>query len=280
MSRSYYCLIAGLPEIHPDQSKKVFSLSEFKSELKSQLHQDDYELVKQLFMPYDNENLLNLIQKRAFNAELPANFSQQELEEEIREPGIMKNYMSDFIAEVQADDTMASNPMKMENSLTNAYYKAAVKSKNPFLAQWFDFDLTLRNIIATLNSKKYDMDVEGQLMGDSEINHAMARSSSKDLGISVEVPEIERIVQIFEMPGLLKREKSYDLFRWEWLDEHTTFSYFSIEVVLSYIIKLMIVERWMNLDIETGTEMFNRLINDIETSYQFPKEFNIHEGKR
>ena len=280
MSRNYYCLIAGLPEIQPDQTKKVFSLSEFKSELEDQLHAEDFELAKQLFHIYDNENLLNMIQKRAFNEETPANLSQHELEEEIREPGILKNYMSDFITEVQADDNLAADAMKMENALTNAYYSNAVKCKNPFLAQWFEFDLTLRNIITTLNCKKHDIPVEGQLMGDYEINHTMARSSSKDLGISVEVPEIERIVQIFENSGLMQRERSYDLFRWEWLDQNTTFSYFSIEVVLSYVIKLMIVDRWMKLDQQTGTEMFERLLNDIETSYQFPKEFNINEGKR
>ena len=124
------------------------------------------------------------------------------------------------------------------------------------------------------------MPVDGHLMGDYEINQSMARSSSKDLGISVEVPEIERIVQIFETSGLMQRERSYDLFRWEWLDRNTTFSYFSVEVVLSYVIKLMITDRWMKLDHQTGTAMFGRLINDIETSYQFPKEFNINEGKR
>ncbi len=280
MSRNYYCLIAGLPEIQPDQSKKVFSLSEFKSELEEQLHASDFEFVKLLFRIYDNENLLNLLQKKAFNEEIPANCTQQELEDEIREPGSMKNYMSDFINDVQADDTLGTDAVKMENALTNAFYSEAVKCTNPFLAQWFEFDLTLRNIITTLNCKKHDMPVDGHLMGDYEINQSMARSSSKDLGISVEVPEIERIVQIFETSGLMQRERSYDLFRWEWLDRNTTFSYFSVEVVLSYVIKLMITDRWMKLDHQTGTAMFERLINDIETSYQFPKEFNINEGKR
>ncbi|PID93392.1 MAG: hypothetical protein CSA95_07915 [Bacteroidetes bacterium] len=275
MSRNYYCLIAGLPEIQPDQNKVGFSLVEFKKELEEQLTAEDFELVKQLFAPYDNKNLLNLLQKRAFEENIPANYTQQELSEELREPGLLNNYLSEFIRRVQQDEALADQPVKMENLLTQVYYEEVMKGKNPFLSQWFEFDLTLRNILTALSCKKHGLPVEEQLIGNTEINKTMARSSSKDLGIAVEIPEIERIVQIFETQELMQREKSYDLLRWEWLEKNTTFNYFSIEVILSYVIRLMIVDRWIKLDHQTGTAMFKRLLNDIENSYQFPKEFNI-----
>lgn len=281
MSRNYYCLIAGLPELQPDQNKKVFSLSEFKQELEEQLHPSDAELVKLLFLPYDNQNLLQLLQKKEIDAQLPANYTAIELKEEIREPGTLEAYMGDFITEYLADESLSENKsVVMEQKLTEAFFHYALGCRNPFLGDWFRFDLNVKNIVTALNCKKHDIKVEQHLIGNNELVQTMAKSSSKDLGIAVEVPEIERIAQIFESPKLLDREKLLDRFRWDWLDQHTTFNYFSVEVVLSYVIKLTIVDRWSHLDPQTGTEMFDRLLNDIESSYQFPKEFNINEGKR
>lgn len=281
MSRNYYCLIAGLPELQPDQNKKVFSLSEFKQELEEQLHPSDAELVRLLFLPYDNENLLQLLQKKDIDAQLPANYLAAELKEEINEPGNLDAYFGDFITEYLSDETVSETKnVIMEQKLTEAFYNYVIGCKNLFLSDWFRFDLTLKNIMTALNCKKHDIKVEQQLIGNDELVQTMAKSSSKDLGIAVEVPEIERIAHIFESPKLLDREKLLDRFRWDWLNEHTTFNYFSVEVVLSYVIKLTIVDRWSRLDPQTGTEMFDRLLNDIESSYQFPKEFNINEGKR
>ena len=281
MSRNYYCLIAGLPELQPDQNKKVFSLSEFKQELEEQLHPSDVELVKLLFLPYDNQNLLQLLQKKEIDAQLPANYTAIELKEEIREPGTLEAYLGDFITEYLTDESLAeTKSVMMEQKLTEAFFQHALGCKNLFLSDWFRFDLNVKNIVTALNCKKHNIKVEQQLIGNNELVQTMAKSSSKDLGIAVELPEIERIAHIFESPKLLDREKLLDRFRWDWLDQHTTFNYFSVEVVLSYVIKLTIVDRWSRLDPQTGTEMFDRLLNDIESSYQFPKEFNINEGKR
>ena len=281
MSRNYYCLIAGLPELQPDQNKKVFSLSEFKQELEEQLHPSDVELVKLLFLPYDNQNLLQLLQKKEIDDQLPANYTAIELKEEIREPGTLEAYLGDFITEYLTDESLAeTKSVMMEQKLTEAFFQHALGCKNLFLSDWFRFDLNVKNIVTALNCKKHNIKVEQQLIGNNELVQTMAKSSSKDLGIAVELPEIERIAHIFESPKLLDREKLLDRFRWDWLDQHTTFNYFSVEVVLSYVIKLTIVDRWSRLDPQTGTEMFDRLLNDIESSYQFPKEFNINEGKR
>ena len=72
-----------------------------------------------------------------------------------------------------------------------------------------------------------------------------------------------------------EKEKAFDNIKWKFLDEHTFFNYFTIEKILSFVIKLNIVERWIELDNETGKALFNRLINDIKMSYKFPEEFSV-----
>ena len=57
------------------------------------------------------------------------------------------------------------------------------------------------------------------------------------------------------------------------LDELTLFSYFHIETILSFCIKLGMVERWQHLQPETGRAMFDRLVQELEHSFRFSNEF-------
>jgi hypothetical protein len=67
----------------------------------------------------------------------------------------------------------------------------------------------------------------------------------------------------------------FDLIKWKYLDENTFFHYFTIEKVIGYLIKLLLVDRWLKLDEEKGEQLFKKFISDLEKSYEFPKEFII-----
>ncbi|NQU86883.1 MAG: DUF2764 family protein, partial [Mariniphaga sp.] len=71
-----------------------------------------------------------------------------------------------------------------------------------------------------------------------------------------------------------EKEKAIDKILWAYLDEQTFFHYFTVEKILSYIIKLSIIERWMKLDAETGKALLNKLIEELKLSYTFPEEFS------
>ena len=55
--RNYHYLVAGLPDIIPDQKKVSLTIIDFRQELEYHLHADDFSLIKLLFLPYDNTNL-------------------------------------------------------------------------------------------------------------------------------------------------------------------------------------------------------------------------------
>ncbi|MDL2227904.1 DUF2764 domain-containing protein, partial [Odoribacter sp. OttesenSCG-928-L07] len=69
---------------------------------------------------------------------------------------------------------------------------------------------------------------------------------------------------IFEIENILKREEALDRFKWDWIDEEMTFEYFSFEVVISILLKLRIVDRWINADPEIGKKLFVQLLEDIK----------------
>ena len=141
--------------------------------------------------------------------------------------------------------------LKSEN-LSPHFYRTISKNSNRFLKTYFAFDLMLRNIQAAYLSRKQSLDPDRYLIGEGEIVEALKKSKAPDFGIISEVEFASRLLQIFEIKDLIEREKALDLLRWEEMDKICTFSYFSMDVILSFIFKSSIIKRWHSLDKKSG----------------------------
>jgi len=277
--RNYYYLVAGLPDIILDQKKLTLSIAEFKEELQYHLHPTDYHLVELLFMPADNLNLLNLILKTGEPFDEMGKYTQEELEQEIKDPVNTPEYMQRFINAYKSE-TPVYDGLSWEDQLTWLYYDYVKDCRNVFLRDWFEFDLNLKNIVAGFNVRKHKLNGERYFIGDNFVVQAVRKSSLKDFGLSNDFDHMEKMMTIQENENLLERERAMDMMRWEFMDERNTFNYFTVEVLLAYVVKLKMVKRWLEMDIETGKQMFRKLIDELEKSYEFPKEFTISDVRR
>jgi hypothetical protein len=273
-SRNYYYLVAGLPDIVLEQSKLSVSLSDFKEELKVHLHPDDYNLLETLFLPADNRNLLNMVLKNIVEFDDTGKYTLDELEEEIKEPEMLPGYMKNFI-NISKTTQPQDADMAWEDQLTALYYEYVEQAENDFLRTWFAFERDINNILTGLTARRHKFPAENQLIGDNTVTNAIRKSNARDFGLTAEFPFVEKLIQINENTNLLEREKAIDQLKWNFIDELNTFNYFSIEIILGFVIKLGMVERWLKLDKKTGEEMFRQLVKDLENSYEFPKEFNV-----
>ena len=66
---------------------------------------------------------------------------------------------------------------------------------------------------------------------------------------------------------LLDLEKNIDLLRWDYLNELTVFTYFQIETILAFYIKLGIVERWQGLDPAVGEQHYTKLVEELKSGF-------------
>lgn len=276
--RYYYCLIAGLPDIFIDGNKPRETSQKFKNELAEQLHPSDFKLAELLYLQYDNENLLNLLLKQDKQFVGLGKYTEIEMEEQIKEPTYILDFLKQFIINNKTD-TYDSTNLSSENELQSLFYEHVLQSKNDFLTKWFKFDMDMKNILTAINCRKYGYDIEKQLLyvkHEDEVYESLLKGSPKSDLLSDEVPYVNKILQISESEmDASEKEKALDNIKWIFLDEYTFFNYFNIEKILSFIIKLNIIERWVELDNETGKVLFTRLINDIKMSYKFPSEFSI-----
>ena len=102
-------------------------------------------------------------------------------------------------------------------------------------------------------------------------NHTRRRS--RDFGLGTELDWLDTLTRIYDTPDPVERERKLDLLKWDWLEEHTFFHYFSMERLLALLLKLDIVERWAAIDPKRGGHMFRELVERLRNEAEIPQEF-------
>lgn len=278
MKREYTCLISSLPELIIDFDSKKFDFTAFRREIEENVHPDDYELVKILFYPYDNQNLLNTLLKKNLTFYKKGNFAQETLDERIKNRTLPK-YMKDFIEIFENDknedfpeEILKSYERDKENLLQTLFYNEVLKTKSAFLRNWFTFDRELRNMQTAIIARRLQIDASNYFVGENA--QVYARSASADFGMGSEIDWVNKVVQLAETSDTLERERKIDLFRWERIEELSVYNYFDIDAVLAFMQKADIADRWLSLDKQTGKQMFNSILKDLMKTCDTEKIFN------
>ena len=273
MKRNYHYLVAGLQDLTLDIHKLTFNQLAFKEELRSEVHPNDYKLVELLFLPFDNDNLLNLLTKSDKEHNEKGNYSRHHLEENIKEPNDLPAYMMRFITAFKSQDPIYPD-MKPENELNMLFYDEMLESvNNEFLREWFEFDMNVQNIMLAFNARKYKLPYENQVIGSTEISENIRKSHARDFGLGNDIDYIEELTAFSRKEDIKEREQAVDELKWKYLDDAIFFHYFTIEKILAFIIKLGMIERWLGIDDEHSNEMFKKLLKELQASYELPETF-------
>ncbi len=273
MKRNYHYLVAGLQDITLDIHKLLFDQLSFREELRNELHPADYELVRLLFLPFDNENLLTLLEKKDREVDPRGNFSRERLEENIKEPSDLPDYMMRFITAFKSKEPLFPE-MSPENELATLYYDEMLETvENDFLREWFHFELNVKNIAIALNARRHKVPYENQIIGTNEVSESIRKSQARDFGLGSDLDYLDELTAISKKEDVREREQAIDELKWEYLDEATFFHYFTIERILAFVIKLGMIERWLGIDKDHSNELFKKLLKELQASYQLPKTF-------
>jgi hypothetical protein len=275
----YYYLVAGLPELTLEDSKLSYTVADFKTEIYSGLSSSDQKLIDLFYLKFDNANVLKLLKDKDAVIDLRGNFSAAELNEyiaTIKEGGEVSakefpSYLSVFISDYF--NTPAESAVLHEDHLAALYYEYAMKCGNKFVSSWFEFNLTINNILIAFSARKYKWDVAQNVVGNTEVCEALRTSGARDFGLSGEVDCLEQLMKISEITELVEREKKLDSLRWNWMEEATFFDYFTVERIFAFLLQLEMIERWIALDKEKGNQLFRSIIDALKDEVQIPAEF-------
>lgn len=135
------------------------------------------------------------------------------------------------------------------------FYHRAAASHNKFIRNFFELDLGVRNA-----KVEY-------------LNRTLGRPMEKDILIldpEKENPEFEQkgeVDAILEGADILSRERGLDDFYWKAVDTLTVMDVFDLDIILAFVVKLKLVERWLRLDEASGRELFRKLVKEIKENH-------------
>ena len=135
-------------------------------------------------------------------------------------------------------------------NLTPAFYERVLAHRNRFIREFFSFDLHVRNAKVAY------------------LNRALGRPEGQDV-IDLEAGEFMEagaIESVLSLTDLLDREKGLDDAMWDKIVQITELDIFDIDVILGFVARLKIVDRWLRLDPEKGRELFRKLVDEIRNT--------------
>jgi hypothetical protein len=282
MSQNYYYLVAGLPDIALDEAKGTVTLRDVMIELQEQLDETDRQLLKLLRYPFDNSNLIATLENREQEFDSRGNFTKEELSEMVKNPDVLPQYMQTFL-DTYHDGRVPFPGLVLLDQLTWLFYDEISEHRSLFIREWFTFDRDLRNVIAGINCRKSlehleqraterERAVASVVIGRNDVAEAVLRSSAPDFGLGTMVPWAESLLSSSK-GSLIDFEKTVDLLRWNTCSDLTLFSYFSVDTILAFVIKLTIVERWRHLDPQVGRERLETLVEELQSGFSVPQGF-------
>ncbi len=272
MSKNYYCLVAGLPDLKVDSAcgqgtnkKLPLSLIDFREQWED-LSDRDLRLAEMFLLPYDHENIVNKLYKIEGNFDSRGKYTEEQLGEILdRTIEPEERYLKELIENF--GDTNY-NKIECLSRLQSGWVKMIEECGNDFCKEYTNFNNTLKNIFVALQGRKYNMDVVGSIIGEGEVVDQIRKNRSADFGLKGEIDYIDQAVQLFGTTDILEREMKIDALRWNWIDEQTFFDYFTIEKIIATTLKLSMLERWSSMSEEDGREKFALIVQDIKDKYK------------
>lgn len=275
---TYYCLVAGFPDISLDDGKLSCSVSDFRTDVYPQLASSDQILVDLFYLKFDNQNLISLLKDKEAPVKTKGTLTGEELLaliETVRNGDIPDKkypaYLSEFVS--QYINLASEDLYKAEDLLASLYYQYAMSCKNQFISEWFEFNLNVNNILSAYAARKYKLDVASVIVGNTPACEQLRTSNARDFGLGDTIDYMDQVQRISETEELVERERKIDTLKWKWLEEQSFFYYFTIERIFVFLMFLDMTERWISLDKQKGYELFRQMIENLKEEISIPDEF-------
>ena len=134
-------------------------------------------------------------------------------------------------------------------------------SVHPFVARWRAREIQLRNAIARARAARRKRDAASSIRPHDGF----------DTGIE------DAVENAFDLPTPIEREQALDRLRWTVLDELAGVDPFAVSVVLAYVVKLRIAQRWAALDTEAALARVDKALSKTGSD---DREQDTIEGKQ
>ena len=143
-----------------------------------------------------------------------------------------------------------------EDNLNAHFYRAAMNCKNRFIRLYFALDLEIRN-------RKVDF-VAGKMERSGDAYKVQVKN---DIDLNLNEEQLTRLQSIFANKNILEKEQLLDKFKWDYISGLNGYGEFNMDVILSFLAKGKLIDRWNKLDRKAGEEMFRKLVDEVRGTF-------------
>lgn len=255
---NYYFLGTFLPELSIGQNPKI-GFDELDQWLHQHLSRKDYAKTKTI------RSLFDLFNLRAYWKGEPldryGNLSLSDLEEALTSRSLLPAFVFDYLDHCRSvEDQLVRYP-----ELLVIFCRHAIAKTSGLLKYYLVLERELRLVLTAFRTKILGRDIYQELQYEDPEEDLIAQIlAQKDAPVYQAPEKYEEIAALFhkyqEKP--MELQKALLTYRFNKIEEFLGIELFSIDCILAYVIKLILVEKWQRLDKEKGLKIVETIMKE------------------
>lgn len=252
--RNYFFVAPSLPALVLGRVPEM-SFKELMVRLQLNLSKGDLQQVEVIRRVIDLQNIRALYAHESLNSF--GNLSEKELDEALLVEADLPEYVFEFLRQFEGEKEKVRN----FSGLLSRYYTEEVKHTSGFLKDLLILQREMRLVLLALRAKKTGRDVVHELQfeefTDPMVAHILAQKDQEDYDPPHEYVDLKRKIE--ECGGdTFEQYRAVCVYEFEKIEEMTGYPLFTLDWILGYLARLLLVERMHALDEKRGEEVMQR----------------------
>lgn len=255
---NYYFLGTLLPELRIGDPPEI-GFNELDQLLQENLSTGDYAKTRTIRNLYDLSNL------RAYwkgdPLDVNGNFTSSELEEAFVTHSMLPQFVFNFMDKYESNE----DRLKYYPDLLATFFRNAIQNASGFFKYYLSLERELRLVLVAFRAKKMGKDIYKELQYENPEDDLIAQILAQKDSPSYEPPEkYEEIKTLFEQyeDHPIELQKAFLGYRFKKIEEKLGIDFFSMDRVLAYMIELIMVEKWQQMDKQKGLEIIDSMLKE------------------
>lgn len=252
----YPYVLTYLPDLQMGSEPEI-SFEELDQLYKDNLSVRDYEKILTLRRFYDIENI------RSFWKEEPLDrygaLDENDLSEAIISRAGLPNYVYAYM------DKYEHEPDRLAHfsELISTFINAEIKDSRGFVREYIEFEREMRLVLSAFRAKKLGRDLTYELRyenpEDPLVNQILAQKDSEEYEPPEKFHDLKAIFSEFANKPF-ELHKALVEYRFNKISQMVGFEEMTFNRILGYMLQLILVEKWMDLDQNKGKEVIKNIV--------------------
>ncbi|CRX38019.1 DUF2764 family protein [Estrella lausannensis] len=258
MIREYYYVGSLLPDLQIGMPPEL-TFKDLMQILSINLQASDLKKVEVIRRLFDIYHLKALAKGTPFSER--GNFDENDLEEALVTKSGLPEYFQDYLERHQSKEERLQD----FTALLSLYFNREMEGSSGFIKELMRMERDSRLVMLALRAKKFSRDVTKELQYEDPDDDLVASILAQKDAVSFDPPdEYQDLKSLYEENAEepLKLQQAVAEWKFEKIAQMEGVDPFSIDKILGYTARLVLAEKWLELDEQKGKEIVDNILKE------------------